>query len=112
MCAIRCDHRNRAAVDNAITNAVGAKSTEDHRMHRANPRARQHGNRGLGNIREVNDDAIALFDVVPFQHIREAANFVMQLLVGERALVARFALPENGRFIPARTGQVPIQTIF
>src|SRR2546430_13619939 len=52
----------------SVANAVGAKSTEDHRMHRANPRAGQHGNRGLGNIREVNDDAIALFDLVPFQH--------------------------------------------
>ena len=73
-------------------------------MHRTDACAGQHGNRGLGNIREINDDAVTLFDLVPFQHIREPADFVMQLLVGKRAFVTRFALPDNRRLIPARSG--------
>ena len=81
-------------------------------MHGANPRTGQHGNCGLGNVREINDHPISLFDVVPFQHIREAANFALQLLVGERAFIARFALPDNCRLVPARSSQMPIETIF
>ena len=73
-------------------------------MHRAYACARQHRDRGLGNGWQIDDDAIALLDLVPFQHIREAANFVMQLLVGEGPLVPRFALPKNRRLISARTG--------
>jgi len=81
-------------------------------MDGANPRAGQHGNRGLGNIRQINDDPIAFFDVVSLQDIREAANFAMQLLVGEGAFVARFAFPHDCRLVAARPGQMSIQTIF
>src|SRR6266702_1951483 len=56
--------------------------------------------------------AIARLDFVSFQDIRETANFAMQLLVGERAFIARFALPDNCRLVPARPSQMPIQTIF
>src|SRR5437016_14532919 len=107
MCAVRCEEGNCTAVGSAITNAIRAKSAENDGMHGTNPRAGQHGNRGLGNSREINDDAIALFDLVPFQHVREAANFLMQLLVGERALVAGFAIPSDCCLISARTGPLP-----
>jgi hypothetical protein len=80
-------------------------------VHHADPRAGQHGNRGLGNIRQINDYPIALFDIVPFQYIREAANFPMQLLVGERAFVARLAFPDNCRLVSTRPAQMPIETI-
>src|SRR5437667_279252 len=106
------DERDGAAVDNPISNAVGAKSTENDRVHGANPRAGQHGNCGLGNVREINDHPISLFYVVPLQYIREAANFAMQLLVGEGALVAGFSLPDNCRLVSARPTQMPIETIF
>src|SRR4030095_10495796 len=81
-------------------------------MHRADPRTGQHGNRGLRNVREINDDAVPLFDVVALKHVGETANFAMQLLVRECAFVTRFALPDNSRLISAWAGQMPIQTIF
>ena len=104
MCAVRCHDSNRAAVDNAVTNAIGAKSTENHRMHRADSRAGQHCNRGFGNIREINDDPIAPSDLVSLEDIRESANFAMQLLIGEGALIARLPLPDNCCFVPAGAG--------
>src|SRR5437588_4451607 len=111
--AVGGDERDGAAVDNPIPTAVVAKSTENDRMYGANSRAGQHGNRGFGNIREIDDYPIALFDVVSFQHVREAANFAMQLLVGQRAFVAGFAFPDNCRFVsPTAFGaQMPIQAI-
>src|SRR5207247_6558346 len=56
--------------------------------------------------------AIAFFDVVPFQYIREAADFAMQLLIGERALVAGFAFPNDCGLVPTRPSEMPVQTIF
>src|SRR5262245_14376915 len=81
-------------------------------MHRADSRAGQHRDRRLGNVRQINDDAIAFFDVVPFQHIRETADFAMQLLISESALVAGFAFPNYCRLVTTRAGKMPIQTIF
>src|SRR5437773_11355578 len=83
-------------------------------MHRANQRARQHGKRCFRNVRKINDDAIALFDFVALQHIRETANFTVQLLVCEGALVARFASPDNSRLVPPKTfgTQMSIETAF
>ena len=81
-------------------------------MHRTDPRAGEHGNRGLRNIWEINDDAIAFFYAVSFQHIREAANFTMQLLIGKRTFIARFAFPDNCCLVSVRPSQMPIQAIF
>src|SRR5262245_25661722 len=80
-------------------------------MHCADSCAGQHRDRCLGNIRQINDDAIAFFDVVPFEHIRKAADFSMQLLIGERALVAGLALPNYCRFVPTRPLEVTVQAI-
>src|SRR6266513_1963607 len=81
-------------------------------MHRADSRAGQHRNRCLGNVRQMNDDAIAFFDVVPFQYIRETADFAMQLLISEGALVAGFAFPNYCGLVPTRPGEMPVQAIF
>ena len=81
-------------------------------MHRADARARQHCDCCFRNIWQINNDAIALFDLVPLQNVRKSANVAMQLLVSEGTLVARFALPNNCRFVPSRPSQMPIQTIF
>ena len=81
-------------------------------MHRADSRAGQHGNRCFGNVWQINDDAIAFFDVVPFEDIREAADFAMQLLICKRALVAGFTFPNYRGLVPTRSGEMPVQTIF
>ena len=36
----------------------------------------------------------------------------MQLLIGERAFIARFAFPDNCGLVSARPGQMPIEAIF
>src|SRR5438034_6896548 len=36
----------------------------------------------------------------------------MQLLVGQRASITRFTFPDNRRLVPARPGQMSIETIF
>src|SRR5262245_29468372 len=62
----------------------------------------EHGNRRLGNHRQVNGDAIAFLDAARLQHIGEAAYFGMQLLIGKLFVVLRIvALPQDGRLVTA-----------
>ena len=80
-------------------------------MHRADPRARQHGHRRLRHQRQVNDDPVARRNAFAGQHVGESANLGVQLGIGERALVARLALPDNGGF--GRAGfEMAIQAVF
>ena len=39
---------------------------------------------------------------VSLQHVREAADFAMQLLIGQRAFVARLAFPDDRRLVARR----------
>ena len=49
--------------------------------------------------RQAGDDAVALFHFVALEHIGKAADFAVKLLVGEDALLAGFAFPDDGCFI-------------
>ena len=54
---------------------------------------------------------VPFFDMVPLQNIGELAHFSMQLLVSESHFVPGFAFPDQGRFIPCRPGQMPVETV-
>ena len=109
--AIRGDDRDRAAIGDPIANALGAEAAEDHRVHRADPRAGQHGDRRFRNRRHIDDDAVAFADSVSLQDVREAADIAMQLLVGQRAFFARFAFPEDRRLVSVRPVEMPVEAI-
>src|SRR5262249_56249701 len=71
-------------------------------MDGADSGAGEHGNRRLGNHRQVNGDAIAFLDTARLQYIGEAAYFGVQLLVGKLFVVLRIvALPQDGRLVAA-----------
>ncbi len=51
-------------------------------------------------------------DPSPFQHIRDPVHLRVKFPVGERAPVfVLFALPYDGRFLPAPLEEVPIQAV-
>ena len=51
----------------------------------------------LGDQRHVDRDAVALLDAQPLEHVRELADFAVELPVGEHARVAGLALPDDAR---------------
>src|ERR1700683_2617150 len=72
-------------------------------MDGADPRAGQNGVRGFGNHRQINSDAVAFGDVPVAQHVGQAANVIVQLLVGDLLGVFRIvAFPEDGNLIGTR----------
>ena len=83
--AVGRDEHLRLRVDDAIAQRLGREAAEHHRVHRADARAAEHRDRGLGNHRQVDRDAIALLHAERIEHGREAAHLIEQLRVRERA---------------------------
>src|SRR6266404_5991454 len=81
-------------------------------MDRANTRASEHCDCDFGNRGHVNDYAIAFADLVSLEHVREPADFAMQLLISQGAAFPGFAFPQNRRLVPAVRGKVSIKAIF
>ena len=74
--------------------------------------AGKHCDGGFGNGRQIDDDAIALADVVSLQNVGEPADLAVQLLIGKGALLTGFTFPDDGRFVPAMRAQMSIKTVF
>src|SRR5208282_6417636 len=85
--AIGRDDQLGLAIENAVGNRLRAEPAEHNRVNSPEARARQHGNGRLRHHRQINDDAVALFEAVALEHIGEYANLVMQLLVSVSALL-------------------------
>ena len=71
------------AVLDAVGQAVGREAAEHHRMDRADARAGQHGVGRLGDHRQVDRDAIALLGAQLLQRVGHAADFGVQLAIGD-----------------------------
>ena len=93
--AVGGDHELRAGVVDARAQAVGREAAEDDGVDRADARDREHRGDRLGDHRHVDRDAVALADAEPLEDVREALDLVGELGVGDAALVAGLALPEQ-----------------
>ncbi len=80
-------------------------------MNRTDASAGQHGVGGFGNHRKINGDAIAFAYTVLLQHIGEAADAAIKLIVGDvPVVIGIIALPDQGRLI-ATLFQMPVDAI-
>jgi hypothetical protein len=80
----RGDDDLRERVIDADRELMGREPAKDHRVHRPDPRARQHGDDGLGDHRHVDDDAVALGHPEPAEHPGEPGGLVAQFSISER----------------------------
>ncbi len=104
------DQHLRARVVHAITERFGREAAEHHRVHRADPRARQHGHRRLGNQRQVDRHPVALLHAERLEPVREAADLGVQLTVRQRPPIPRLALEDEGDLVPTLL-EVPIEAV-
>ena len=65
------DHDARRAVLDAALERLGREAAEHDGVHRADACAREHRDRGFGNHRHVDRDAVAFLDAEALQRIRE-----------------------------------------
>jgi len=108
---ISCDNDLRAAIGKAVLNALAAESTEDNRVNCSNAGARQHGDDGLRNERHVDQDAVAFFNAIAFENISKNADFAVELVISERAALAGFTFPNDGRFVAAGSIKMAVEAV-
>ena len=80
-------------------------------MRRADAGAGQHRDRQLRDHRHVDGDPVALLHAEPAQRVREAADLLEQLAVGDRARVARLALPVVGDAVAEAGGDMAVEAV-
>jgi hypothetical protein len=91
---------------------VGREPAEDHRVHRADPRAREHRDRGLGHHRHVDHHAVAHADAQTGQDPGEPRDLVAELRVRVGAPGVRDGgvVDQRGLLAPARV-DVPVERV-
>ena len=100
---IRRDHAVRLAVGDAPGERIGREAAEHHGVDGADARTGQHGIGRLRDHRHVDRDPVALHDVAVAQDVGEAADLVMQLLVGDLLVVLGIvAFPDDRDLVGAR----------
>ena len=109
--AVRSDHNAGAAVGDAILDAFAAEATENNAVNRADPRTGEHGDRRLGNVRQVNEHARPFLAAVALEDVREDTDLAMKLLISEHPPIAGLAFPDDGGLVAPRTGEMTIEAI-
>ena len=66
----------------------GRETAEDHRMHRPDPRAGQHGEGAFGHHRHIDRDPVALFDAHSLERVRHLDDLALQIGIGDLARIA------------------------
>jgi hypothetical protein len=94
----------------AVGHRVRGEAAEDDRVRRADAGAGEHRDGRLGDHRHVDRDAVAPGHAQRRQRVGEFADFAVELLVRQRAAVARLAL-EDDRGLVAVLGEVPVEAI-
>ncbi len=91
---------------------VDREAAEDDAVRGADPGARQHGDRRLGDHRQVDGDPVAR-GCTPSagQRVGRLADAAVQVGVGDGAGVARLALPVDGHLVAPAGLHVPVQAV-
>src|SRR5687767_9744674 len=80
-------------------------------MSRADACAREHGDRQLGDQRQVQRDAIASLNISAFKNVGELADFGVQLLISEGACFTGFTFPDERGFVASPGWQMTIEAV-
>ena len=106
------DQHLAAHVVRAIGERVRREAAENDRVRRAEPRAREHRDRQLGDHPHVDRDLRPLADAELLEHVRHPDDLRLQLGVGERApLALGLALPVIGHPLAEPRLDVPVDAV-
>src|SRR6185503_10679369 len=109
--AVGGDHERGLAVVRAVAERLGAEAAEDDAVGRADPGAGEHRDRELGDHGHVERDAVALPDAERLESVGEAADLAVELLVGQRPLLAGLAFPQDRRLVAPCGGEMAVEAV-
>jgi hypothetical protein len=99
---LRDDHLGARVVE-AVAHGLGREAAEDDGVHRADARAGEHADGGLGHHAHVDAHAVAGHDAELGERVGEAADLAVQLAVG----VARVSPGSPSKTMAALFGARP-----
>ena len=94
----------------SVTEADG-EAAEDHVVHGADTRARQHRDDDLGDHRQVDPDDVLGLDAERLQPVGQPLDVAQQIGVGDGALLALLAVPVVGDAIAPAGLDVAVQAV-
>ena len=109
--AVRRDEHLGATVVDAAAQGLGREATEDDRVGRPDPRARQHRDRQLRDHRHVDRDPVAGRDAELEERVGGLADLALEVGEGQRPGVARFADPVVGDLVAQAALDVPVDAV-
>ena len=104
------EHLGLGVVD-PVGERLRRETSEHHAVGGADAGAGEHRHCRLGDHREVDVDPVALADAQALEHVGEALDLVEQFGVGDRARVARLALPMERDLVAAAGGDVAVEAV-
>ncbi len=105
------DHHLGPGVEDAAAQRLGGEAGEDHRVDRADARAGEHGVGELGDHRQVDAHPVALAHAEAQEDVGDAGDVVLQVAVGDVAVLARLvAGPDDGGLLALR-GEVAVDAV-
>src|SRR5690606_7543212 len=105
------DDESGFAVDDTTGKRLRRETREDDRMHRADARTGQHRISGFRNHRQIDRDAVPLLDAVLLQHIRQAADVLVEFAISDLLVdIGIVAFPDDGDLVAAAL-QVAVDAI-
>ena len=101
----------RLAVLDAPVQRLDREAAVDHRMHRADLGAGQHGDGQFGHAAHVDGHPVALLDAHAAQHVGELADFAVEGVVREGAHLAVLALPDQRQLVAPPGLDVAVEAV-
>ncbi len=94
-----------------VPQGVGAEPAENDAVDRADAGAGQKADCELGDHGQVEADPVALLHAEGFEDVGELADFLVELLVGDRLVIAGLVALELDGDLVAAGLQVPVQAV-
>ncbi len=108
---VRGHHQLRLRVVDARREARRGETAEDDRMDRADARAREHRERGLGDHRHVDQHPVAAAHALRLEHRGEAVHLGRELAIRVGPLLAGLGREVDERLLVAARRQVAVDRV-
>ena len=105
------DHGDRTRIDDPLLQRLGREPAEHDRMRRADPGAGLHRHHALDRHRHVDEHAVALLDAERLEPVREAANPLVELAVGDLRHRAVVRFEDDRNLVRVAVLQVAIEAV-
>jgi hypothetical protein len=109
--AVGRDYRHGLGIVDPVSQRLRGEAPEHDRVNGPDAGTGEHRDGGLGDHRQIDGYTVTPFDPESFECIGAAPDLTCEVPVGEHPPVSRFSLPDDGRLVPPRPVEVPVEAV-